>query len=92
MTASFAEPQGDKGVLTIWHVQLQSTSQRFVQKIIPIGLDEQGKRNRPIETAMNSLASLHPTSTSVFSPATRREFVTVIVPDMLRRDLVSRPI
>jgi SNF2 family DNA or RNA helicase len=87
LTASFPEPQSHKGVLTIWHVQIQSTSQRFVQRIIPIGLDEHGKRNKPIEMNMDMVARLLPTSTSLFSSASRREFINTILPDMLRRDL-----
>ena len=51
--------QGDntKGVLTVWHVSLQDAAQRFVQRVIPIGLDCQGKRNKAIEVLLPSLGN-----------------------------------
>src|SRR5215217_6265734 len=37
-----------RGVLTVWHVSLKDAAQRFVQKIIPIGFDDYGKRSKSI--------------------------------------------
>jgi hypothetical protein len=79
-----------KGLLTVWHVSLQDAAQRFVQQIIPIGLDNQGKRNKGIELMLASLANLGPASESLITPATRKELATAIVPDMLRRDLAHK--
>ena len=46
---SASRGNGATGVLTVWHVSLQDAAQRLVQKIIPIGLDDQGKRSKAIE-------------------------------------------
>ena len=48
---------GATGVLTVWHVSLQDAAQRLVQKIIPIGLDDQGKRSKAIENMRLSQGS-----------------------------------
>ena len=84
--------QGDntKGVLTVWHVSLQDAAQRFVQRVIPIGLDCQGKRNKAIEVLLPSLGSLSPATECIFTTAARTELATNVIPDMLRRDLAHK--
>ncbi len=84
--------QGDntKGVLTVWHVSLQDAVQRFVQKVIPIGLDDQGQRSKAIEVMLPLLGNLSPKSESMISPTKRTELVVSVIPDMLRRDLAHR--
>ena len=85
VTAS--QGNGARGVLTVWHVSLQDAVQRFVQKVIPIGLDDQGKRSKATEIALLSLGSLCPASEAIFTPAARTELVATLIPEMLRRDL-----
>jgi hypothetical protein len=85
-----SQSKNSKGLLTVWHVSLQDAVQRFVQQVIPIGLDDQGKRNKGIERILAALGNLDPASESLFTPATRKELGTVIVPDMLRRDLAHK--
>jgi ERCC4-related helicase len=78
------------GILTVWHVSLQDSSQRFAQKIIPIGLDSEGKRSTAIELLMTSFENLMPASASLLKPATRTELVSKVIPEMLRRDLAHK--
>jgi hypothetical protein len=42
-----------------------------VQQVIPIGLDDQGKRNKGIELMLAAVGILDPASESLFTPATR---------------------
>jgi hypothetical protein len=79
-----------KGVLTFWHVSLQDSAQRFVQRIIPIGVDAQGKRSKTIELLAGSFGNLSPASESAIRPYTRTELVSTAIPDMLRRDLIHK--
>jgi hypothetical protein len=79
-----------KGVLSVWHVSLQDATQRFVQRVIPIGIDDQGNRNKTIELLVDSLLSLLPASESLFTTAARSELVSKVLPDMLRRDLAHK--
>jgi superfamily II DNA or RNA helicase len=79
-----------KGLLTVWHVSLQDAAQRVVQKVIPIGLDELGKRSKAMEAMLPSLANLSPSSETLFAPAARRELASTVIPDMLRRDLAHK--
>ncbi len=58
--------------------------------VIPIGLDDQGKRSKPIEAMIAALGSLSPASEFTFAPAARTELVSNVIPDMLRRDLAPR--
>jgi hypothetical protein len=79
-----------KGAITVWHVSLQDSAQRFVQRIIPIGLDAQGARSKPIELLAASFNNLSASSESVMTPHTRTELVSKTIPDMLRRDLIHK--
>jgi hypothetical protein len=82
--------ENSTGVLTVWHVSIQDSDQRFVQKVIPIGLDDQGKRSKAIELLMSSFENLLPASVSMLAAATRTELVSKVIPDMLRRDLTHQ--
>ena len=79
-----------KGILTVWHVSLRDPAQRFVQKVFPIGLDDQGKRNKFIEALFPALGTLGPASESAIAPAAQTELVSSVIPDMLRRDLAHK--
>ena len=85
LTASNGEDV--KGLLTVWHVSLQDSAQRYVQRIIPIGLDNQGKRNKTIESLVTSFGGLRPASESILTPTARTGLVRTKISDMLRRDL-----
>ena len=61
-----------------------------MQRIIPIGLDGRGKRNKTIEILAASLGNLSPASQSVLTPAARTELARTVIPDMLRRDLTYK--
>jgi hypothetical protein len=87
---SVSRGNNSKGLLTVWHVSLRDAAQRFVQKIVPIGLDHQAKRNKAIELMVRSIASLSPGSEVIFSSAARTELASSIIPDMLRRDLAHK--
>ena len=82
--------KNSSGVLTVWHVSIQDSDQRFVQKVIPIGLDDQGKRSKAIELLMSSFENLFPASVSMLAAVTRTELVSKVIPDMLRRDLTHQ--
>lgn len=79
-----------KGVLTVWHVSLQDAAQRFVQRVIPIGLDDQGNRNRAVEGVLSRLTGLSPATEGLFTSAVRTELASTIIPEMLRRDLIHK--
>lgn len=88
LAASYREDT--KGVLTVWHVSLQDAAQRFMQRVIPIGLDSQGKRSKTIELLVSQFGDLSPASKSAFTPSARAELVSTVVPEMLRRDLAHK--
>jgi superfamily II DNA or RNA helicase len=79
-----------KGVLTVWHVSLQDAAQRFVQRVIPIGLDDQGNRNRAVEGVLSRLTGLSPATEGLFTSAVRTELASTVIPEMLRRDLIHK--
>ena len=89
-TAFAPEQADDKGVLTVWHVVLQDATQRSVQKVIPLGLGDQGQRSKSIELLVNSLGRLRPGAESMFSADKRTELVSTAIPEMLRRDLAHK--
>lgn len=75
------------GVLTVWHVFLQDVTSGTVQRILRIGLDQDGNRCKRIETLHDSFQSLTPTSNSCFNPARRSDFLQTLIPEMIRREL-----
>jgi hypothetical protein len=79
-----------KGILTVWHVQLQDATQRFMQRVIPVGLDREGNRCKDIERVDDLLGNLSTASLSFVTAAERAELVNTKLPEMLRRDLAHR--
>ena len=88
--ASTPDGADQKGVLTVWHILLQDADQRFMQRIVPVGLDHQGNRCPRIEQLADSLRNLNPASSSVFTSGDRTKFVSTTIPEMLRRDLAHK--
>ena len=88
--AASPERGGERGVLTVWHVQLQDASEHVIHKIAPIGLNYDGKRNNAVEQLANSLGDLFPGAAASFTQAQRQELVVSTLPDMLRRDLAHK--
>jgi hypothetical protein len=83
---------GTQGVLSVWHVTLQDSNQRYEQKIIPIGLDLEGNRSTTIESYISSITHLaepQPGSLLLSAPD-RKELVDNVIPEMLRRDLTHK--
>ena len=66
----------------MWHVSLQDATQRFLQRVIPIGLDDQGKRSKAIELLVNSYDQLR-ASESVLTAA--------IPPGFIRKAVAAPP-
>lgn len=81
---------GERGVLAVWHVLLQDAAQHFIQRVTPIGLDHEGKRNKGFEEVADSLEELAPAAQSSLTHGKGQELVTVILPEMLRRDLAHK--
>jgi len=86
----FPNESNIKGILTVWHVQLQDSNQRFIQRVIAVGLDEHGNRSNPIEKLADSLRNLSTGSLSILSPAKRADLIGVTLPEMLRRDMAHK--
>jgi hypothetical protein len=88
--ASSPDGTGLKGVLTVWHVQLQDATQRFMQRVIAVGLDNEGNRSKPIEHLADVLRNVSSASSPVLTATKRAELVSTKLPEMLRRDLAHR--
>jgi len=86
-SAHFAD---HKGLLTVWHVVLQDSEDRTAQRVIPLGIDPAKQRNRGLENAIKSVVNLRPATESLFAQHERSELLSLILPEILRRDLVHR--
>ena len=85
-----AAQQAFRGALSVWHISLHDSAQRLMQRVVPIGVDGQGRRSKAVETVLNSLSSLDARSVSVFTEEERRGLVRTVIPEMLRRDLTHK--
>ena len=83
---------GLRGVLTVWHIQVHGSGGRYHQRIISLGIDENGQRSRDLERLDHSLTELEPARTSVFDAENRRRLATTTLPEMLRRELTYKGI
>lgn len=81
---------GLRGALSIWRVVLQDAESGFAQRIVALGIDEEGTRNQAIEHLADMLPSLAQGDDHVFSATQRANLVTQTIPEMLRRDLAYR--
>ena len=61
-----------------------------MQRILPVGLDQDGNRCPRIERFAESLSNLKPASSGIFSAANRTNLVSTTIPEMLRRDLAHK--
>jgi superfamily II DNA/RNA helicase len=88
--ASATDATDLKGVLSIWHIHLQDADQRYMQRIVPVGLDEEGNRCPRIERLADALRNLKPASSSTIPTMNGNHFVSTVIPEMLRRDLAHK--
>jgi hypothetical protein len=68
------------GVLTVWHVLLQDAAPHVSQRVTPIGLDHEGKRNQGVESVANLLEQLAPAAQYFLTRGKRQEVVVVLLP------------
>lgn len=85
--AATPDAADQSGVLTIWHVHLKNSEERYMQRIIPVGLDQEGNRCLRIECLANSIRTLKPADPSATTKANGVDLVRTVIPEMLRRDL-----
>lgn len=81
---------GKPTVLSIWRVEIHGASGYFHQAIIPLAVDASGGRLPAAETIMNQLREVVPAPQGFTSPEIRRELVTSVLPEMLRREVEHR--
>ena len=88
--SSAASLNGERGLLTFWHVVLQDSEQRMAQRVIPLGIDAAKQRSRSVELAADSLTSFRAAGEALFTADERAELLSVTLPEMLRRDLAYK--
>lgn len=76
-----------RGVLSIWHVQVHGGKGQYHQRIVTIGLNENGERSRPIERLASNLCDLEVAQECLLAPERRDHWVRSLVPEMIRREL-----
>jgi hypothetical protein len=87
-------PDGSKlrGVMTVWHVQVHGSGGRYHQRIITLGIDENGQRSRELERLDERWNELEAARTGVFDAGDRHRLATSVLPELLRRELTYQGI
>ena len=75
------------GALSIWHIQIHGGKGQYHQKVVTIGLNENGDRSRPIERAAASLRDLAAAQECLLPEERRADWIRSLVPEMIRREL-----
>ena len=75
---------------TGWTQRKDATELLEITYPIPVGLDRDGNRSKPIERLADFLGDLTTASSSVVTATERAELVSTKLPEMLRRDLAHR--
>jgi hypothetical protein len=78
---------GQRGVLSVWHVQIHGGKGQYHQRIVTIGINDKGERSRLIERLAEGLRDLSVAHDGLFDPDQRTRLVRAVIPDMVRRDL-----
>jgi SNF2 family DNA or RNA helicase len=81
-------PDGELGALTFWHVQAYGGGGQYRQRISAVGVNAQGERSRVIERHAEHVRRLEAAGQGIFSSPRRVELARVVVPELLRRELV----
>ena len=76
-----------RGCLTIWRIEVHGGKGQFQRRVVPIGLDESGKRSRRLEQVGPRLRELQPIRTALFDREERTSLVRNDLPEMIRREL-----
>jgi len=71
---------GNAASLTVWHVQIHGGKGQSHQKVVMLGLNEQGERSRPVERLATILRDLAPAHESLLPVERRAEWVRSLVP------------
>ncbi|MGI8961542.1 MAG: helicase [Bryobacteraceae bacterium] len=90
LTAAGDQAISTKGLLTIWRVVLQDKEERTVQRVVAVGLDEAKQRSRVIETSVKSISSLRPSNEGLLGDQQRKDLLSLVLPEILRRDLAHK--
>lgn len=80
----------EKGLLTIWRIVLQDSDERTVQRVVRVGVDQQGQRDRRVEDAAEFLVNLQPATVGLLSQSERETLLQEGLPEIIRRDLVFK--
>jgi superfamily II DNA or RNA helicase len=79
-----------KSLLTIWRIVLQDSDERTVQRVVPIGVDQHGQRDRGVEDTAEFLVNLQPATAGLLSQSERETLLREGLPEIIRRDLVFK--
>ncbi|MFV2070167.1 MAG: hypothetical protein ACC645_24635, partial [Pirellulales bacterium] len=87
ITGRFSSHDGAAGVLSFWNVQIHGAGGRYLQRVVPLGIDATGERSPLLERQVEAIRSLEAVEAAGMSPGKRSDFVKHLLPDMLRREL-----
>ena len=76
-----------RGALSIWHVQIHGGKGQYHQRIVTIGINDEGQRSRQVERLAENLRDLAPAYEVLLDARQRMELVHAVIPEMVRRDL-----
>jgi len=79
--------EGVAGVLSFWNVQIHGAGGRYLQRVVPLGIDATAERSPLLERQCEVIRYLEATEPAEMSPDERSRFVKHVFPEMLRREL-----
>lgn len=74
-----------QGVITFWHVHVHGPGGQYQQRIVPIGIDQNGERSRGLERLSTRLREIQPNGYVISSKP--RSSLAEKIPEMLQREL-----
>lgn len=87
LVAKVPNGNGANGVLTLWHIQIHGAGGHFHQRVVPLGVNEQGERCRVVEQLADTIREMHGSDMAVVDPGERRRIAKSVLPEMIRREL-----
>lgn len=81
---------GNPCVLSVWRIEVHGIGGYFCQSVMPLAVDVQGNRIPTSDAMLAALRNFQPAMESMIDQSKRNEFVTSVLPEMLRREVEYR--
>src|SRR5207302_179385 len=80
----------EPAVLSVWRIEIHGAGGYFRQAVVPLAVDATGHRVQTGDVLLNGLREVQPALAGAMDLSGRIELVSIVLPEMLRREAEHR--